>query len=93
MWDFSLFAQYLFAFTLFFFNYPSDIFSLKPLSFYTQQEEESFTGGEKRSTYTVAGTDQHKKDYRMYLGISAMNDKFCYPHYKEVWCLLGPIVT
>lgn len=83
---FSLFAQYLFAFTLcyYFFNYWPDIFSLKPLSLFIQQEEERFVGEEKYSTYTVAGIDQHKKDYRMYLGISAMNNKFYHPHYEEV---------
>lgn len=43
--------------------------------------------------YTVAGIHQHMKDYRMYLGISAVNDKFYHLHYKEVWCLLGLIVT
>lgn len=43
--------------------------------------------------YLVADIDQHKKDYRMYLGILAVNDKFYHPHYKEVWCLLGLTVT
>lgn len=77
MWDFSLFA---FHFFFPFFNYWLDIFSFKPLFLYTQQEEESFIWEDKYSSYTVARIDKYEKDYRMYLGISAVNDKFYHPH-------------
>lgn len=44
-----------------FFNYWPDIFSLKPLSLYTQKEEESFIWEDKCSIYTVAGIDQYER--------------------------------
>lgn len=93
MWDFSLcllnICLLLCFFPLFFLIIGQIFLGLSNCPLYTQQEEQSFIWEDKCSINTVAGIDQYEKGYKIYLGISAMNDKFYHPH----WSLLGLMVT